>query len=451
MRKLFVILMSISVVCGCGRFSSSDPSVNITEDEREARIAIDFSRDSNYIVNYLKLYYPELTAEQVAAWEATNALEHKYIDGQKRYFRNAGRNLFRIDKEAKKVYEQVEGVQVDQLHLFLDGYNKEVIKVAREQKKSLVLPVTMTIKYTLTVKPDVVPDSTVLRAWMPYPREDQNSVKDVRLISTSEPEYKISSDKYVHKSIYMEKIAVAGQPTVFSYELSFKGYNEWYDFNPEDIKPYDIDSRLYKKYTAERATHVIFSDRIKKITDSIIGTETNPYIKVKKIYRWIADNYPWASAREYSTVENIPEYVLDNNHGDCGQVGLLLITMARYAGVPARWQSGWMLHPNSVNMHDWLEVYYEGIGWVPTDQSFGRGRYNVKDNDDEYHFYTKGLDAFRWIVNSDYSGQFSPAKKFIRSETVDFQRGEVEWEGGNLYFDKWSGWISDIQYKYEKK
>jgi transglutaminase-like putative cysteine protease len=443
--------MSIFVLGGCGRFSSSDPSINITEDEREARIAIDFSRDSNYIVNYLKLYYPELTAAQVAAWEATNALEHKYIDGQKRYFRNAGRNLFRIDKEAKKVYEQVEGVQVDQLHLFLDGYNKEVIKVAREQKKSLVLPVTMTIKYTLTVKPDVVPDSTVLRAWMPYPREDQNSVKDVRLISTSEPEYKISSDKYVHKSIYMEKIAVAGQPTVFSYELSFKGYNEWYDFNPEDIKPYDIDSRLYKKYTAERATHVIFSDRIKKITDSIIGTETNPYIKVKKIYRWIADNYPWASAREYSTVENIPEYVLDNNHGDCGQVGLLLITMARYAGVPARWQSGWMLHPNSVNMHDWLEVYYEGIGWVPTDQSFGRGRYNVKDNDDEYHFYTKGLDAFRWIVNSDYSGQFSPAKKFIRSETVDFQRGEVEWEGGNLYFDKWSGWISDIQYKYEKK
>jgi hypothetical protein len=125
--------------------------------------------------------------------------------------------------------------------------------------------------------------------------------------------------------------------------------------------------------------------------------------------------------------------------------------MARYAGVPARWQSGWMLHPNSVNMHDWLEVYYEGIGWVPTDQSFGRGRYNVIDNDDEYNFYTKGLDAYRWIVNSDYSGEFSPAKKFIRSETVDFQRGEVEWEGGNLYFDKWSGWISDIQYSYEEK
>jgi hypothetical protein len=25
----------------------------------------------------------------------------------------------------------------------------------------------------------------------------------------------------------------------------------------------------------------------------------------------------------------------------------------------------------------------------------------------------------------------------FRSEPYDFQRGEVEWEGGNLYFDKW--------------
>ena len=25
----------------------------------------------------------------------------------------------------------------------------------------------------------------------------------------------------------------------------------------------------------------------------------------------------------------------------------------------------------------------------------------------------------------------------VRSEPYDFQRGELEWEGGNLYFDKW--------------
>ena len=38
-----------------------------------------------------------------------------------------------------------------------------------------------------------------------------------------------------------------------------------------------------------------------------------------------------------------------------------------------------------------------------------------------------------------------PAKRFPRSETVDFQRGEVEWKGGNLYFDKWS-WNIKVDY-----
>jgi len=31
-----------------------------------------------------------------------------------------------------------------------------------------------------------------------------------------------------------------------------------------------------------------------------------------------------------------------------------------------------------------------------------------------------------------------PAKQHFRSETVDSQRGEAEWAGGNLYFDQWS-------------
>ncbi len=448
MRKAFAILMSTLVICGCGhRASQGDPTLDITPAERDARIALDFNRDSAYIVDYLKPYYPDLTAEQVAAWEESKALESRVIDGQKRYFRNAGRNLFRIDPEARKVFVAVNGVTRDVEDVFLDAYNREVIHAVRSTGENLVMPVNFVIKYELTVKADAVPAGETVRAWMPYPREDQNSISEVQLITASEPDYIIAPDDVEHKSIYMEKKAEAGKPTVFSYTFSFTGFNEWYDFQPEDCLPYDTQSELYKTYTAERKTHIRFTDRIKALTDSLVAGETNPYLKVRNIYKWIAETYPWASAREYSTLENIPMYVLENRHGDCGQVGLLLVTMCRYAGVPARWQSGWMLHPGSVNMHDWSEVYYEGIGWVPTDVSFGRGRDGVKDIEDEYLFYTKGLDAYRLICNSDYSGQFYPAKKFIRSETVDFQRGEVEWAGGNLYFNQWSGWIEEIDYR----
>ena len=101
-----------------------------------------------------------------------------------------------------------------------------------------------------------------------------------------------------------------------------------------------------------------------------------------------------------------------------------------------------MLHPNNWNLHDWGEAYFEGIGWVPIDQSYG-----LVDSDDVdvQWFFFGGNDAYHFIVNSDYSQPLYPVKEFPRSETMDFQRGEVEWKGGNLYFDKWDYDI-DVEY-----
>jgi transglutaminase-like putative cysteine protease len=102
-----------------------------------------------------------------------------------------------------------------------------------------------------------------------------------------------------------------------------------------------------------------------------------------------------------------------------------------------------MLHPGHVNLHDWCEVYYEGIGWVPLDQSF-----KLQETTDQQlrEFYVHGIDAYRLIVNDDYGQELFPPKKFLRSEPYDFQRGEVEWDGGNLYFDQWS-WDIDVDYQ----
>ena len=52
-------------------------------------------------------------------------------------------------------------------------------------------------------------------------------------------------------------------------------------------------------------------------------------------------------------------------------------------------------------------------------------------------FYLGGLDAYRIAFNDDYGTDLVPPKQHFRSETVDSQRGEVEWAGGNLYFDQW--------------
>ena len=41
------------------------------------------------------------------------------------------------------------------------------------------------------------------------------------------------------------------------------------------------------------------------------------------------------------------------------------------------------------------------------------------------------------IVNLDWGRELFPPKPSLRSEPADFQRGEVEVDGQNLYYDLW--------------
>jgi hypothetical protein len=118
--------------------------------------------------------------------------------------------------------------------------------------------------------------------------------------------------------------------------------------------------------------------------------------------------------------------------------------MLRYKGIPARWQSGFEVPPDYENMHDWCEIYYEGAGWIPVDVDYGLQQTEIKVLKE---FYLSGIDSYRLILNDGISGNLYPHKKFMRSELYDFQRGEVEWKGGNLYFDKWD---YDINIDYLK-
>ena len=103
------------------------------------------------------------------------------------------------------------------------------------------------------------------------------------------------------------------------------------------MRPYDTESETYRRYTAMEAPHIV---RLDSMARAIVGAETNPLRQSELVYDYIYHHYPWAGAREYSTIECIPQYVIDEGHGDCGQVSLLYISLMRTLGVPARWESG---------------------------------------------------------------------------------------------------------------
>ena len=441
--------------CTKGGLSAEDVYSLNFEQEKMKRISAEFSKTDSDVIPYIKKYIPDVTYAQIDAWRKSGALEAMQINGSWKYFNKGARNLFRIDTMALKAFEKVEGKESG-AGKFLSAYLPDVVAKAKAawkpgyennetaaQKASYVKPEKMILHFTLEVNPDAVPAGEVVRVWMPYPRQTAKYA-DVKLLSISQPDYIQSPVGNKRSSIYMEKISNGKDTLKFGYDLSLTSYNQYFAFDPKMIKPYNKNSEIYKEYTAETKKHVIFTDRIKHLTDSIVGKVTNPYEKVSKIWCWINDHFVWAGARDYSTIDNIPMYVLKNKHGDCGQVSLLFITMARYAGVPAKWQSGWMLHPGDTGVHDWAEAYYEGIGWVPVDQSFG---YTAGNDNDLRMFYSRGLDAYRYIVNDNFCCPLYPAKVYPHSDMVDFQMGEVEWRCGNLYYDKWG---ADLNVEYIK-
>ena len=355
--------------------------------------------------------------------------------------------------------------------------NANIVSVIRAGRdgEAFPEPKTFRVKYTVTVNADAVPAGETVRCWLPFPRTDLPRQTGVKLLSTSEPQYTAAAEGSRHSTIYMEKAAVQGQPTVFEEEFEFTSAGEYHDLRSYAAPQYDRTSAVWKEYTAEQPPHIVFTDRMRALSDSLTAGLCDPVSKAKAIFIWINDNFPWASAREYSTIPCIPEYVLGCGHGDCGQVTLLMMTLCRIAGIPAHFQSGFVIRGEEAGLHDWSELWFDGLGWVPVDMSRGLWEDAVRtipftcdpavtvvpdnyrpdhrfasaddaDLNDRYLWFHFGaIDSYRLVVNSDFGCALSPEKTFPRSETVDFQRGEVEWKGGNLYFDQWHRETTVIQ------
>ena len=399
-----------------------------------ARIKSDFTLSESETDARLNKAFGVFSHEEKAKWEKNNWLEYRVIDGQKYYFKRAVPNLKLILASKEPGQQGSLGLISDKLALFRLEHSKKVI-MSEDLIGKPVEPVKMKISYQLTVNADVVPDGEMVKCWLPWPHEIHNRQRNVNLLKTIPDTHYIASDTVEQRSIYLEQPATKGKPVVFEIQYTYQSMAQYFDLNKVKIIPYNSTSKIYKKYTAEQYPQIVFSKKIKQLSDSIVKGTSDPAKIVKKLYYWINDHIIWTGALEYSIMPDIPGYVLSNRRGDCGMQTLLFMTMARYEGIPVKWQSGWMMHPNEVNLHDWCEVYYEGVGWVPLDMSFNLQK---SDNIPEKEFYINGIDAYRLIVNDAIGTPLVPKKEFPRSEPYDFQRGEVEWRGGNLYFNKWN-------------
>src|SRR5688572_25761901 len=407
--------------------------------ERMRRIRLDFPLTETQVRQRLRERIPDLRDDEFAVWKASNQLEHMVIDGAPFYFTRSVSNMFLLNPQAAARRAPPIKAPVNGPMESANDYHVEAVREARATGKRSVAPRRVRVTQSLIVNADAVPAGETVRAWIPLPRALPGQQEGLRFLASQPAAHRIAPESTLQRTAYLEQPAKAGEPTKFSisYEVTVHGQVNLLDAGK--VQPLLGDELVAKHpelaaHLGERGPHIAFTDDIRAFSKQVVGDEKNPYFIARRLFEAV-DRIPWAGAREYSTITNISDYALHAGHADCGQQTLLLMTLLRLNGIPSRWQSGMVYSDGDYdNMHDWGWLYLAPYGWVPMDVTFGRLD-SAEGGVGEFYFGS--LDAYRLAFNDDYSRPLYPAKQHFRSETVDSQRGEVEWRGGNLYFDRW--------------
>jgi transglutaminase-like putative cysteine protease len=407
--------------------------------DRLERIKKDFPFTKDELLAELKKAVKDITAEEYESWVNEGRFDSREIDGELRFMSSSVSNLFfRYPQLNPRRIPRKDRAALDKAHYEAVATIK---KAALAEKKPYVLPKRFRATLTVTAKPTAAPADEIIRAWLPIPR-DYPFQTGFQLVESSSPPKQVSPADSPIRCVYLEQPARKDQPTEFKISYEYTKSGVYFAPDPARIQSCPDDAAL--KPFIKEAPQIVFTPELRALAQRIAGDETNACIKAKKFYDWIAENIQYSYAIEYSTIRNISDYCRSRGYGDCGQEALLFMALCRLNGIPARWQSGWDTFPNSTTIHDWCEIYLAPYGWMPVDPYMGiyAMRYATTLKDEQRReirdFFFGGQDWYRMAANSDHNQPLTPPKNSMRSDDVDFQRGELEWGDHNIYFDQYS-------------
>ena len=404
--------------------------------DRLDRIRLDFPLTRAGLFEKLKAVVRDLSAGEFGKWLAEKRFDRRVIDGEERFMVSSVANLFwRYPELNPRRIGPPDGSFQKAL-----WENCETIRqAAARENRPFVLPKRFEVTMTVTLAANAVAPGRMVRAWLPVPR-DYPYQDDFELISSSSPVKQLAPETSAIRSVYLEQTATSNAPTVFKITFHYRTEGVRFEVVPEKVRAFDGTDPAIAAFTNE-APHVVFSPAMQQLSQKILAGEQNPARQAKLLYDWIGANIKYSFATEYSTIPNLGEYCRAHGYGDCGQEALLFITLCRLNGIPARWQSGWETFPGAHDIHDWTEIYLAPYGWLPVDPYMSifatqyAGQLTPGQQREVRDFYFGGRGQWRMAANADHARPLVPPKESFRSDDVDFQRGELECAGRNIYFN----------------
>ncbi len=408
------------------------------ERDRLRRIRRDFRLTRGEVWEGLQQVLPTATPKEFGTWIADGTFDVRHIDGKERFFVSSVSNLFFRHPELESRRRPVRNRSALQLAYF---NNASAIRAAALRAGApYVLPRRFQVRMTLRVHPGATTPGDAVSAWLPIPRELPFQ-KEFRLLNTTLAGTQVAAPTAPLRSVFLQEPAASDGSAVFRIDYAFATWGVSFPLHPAESLPETPGDPGLPPFLGE-APHVKFTPEMRDLAVRIAGGETNPVRRARRFHDWIAENIRYSFAPEYSTVRNLGELCRRTGHGDCGQAVFVYMTLCRLSGIPARWQSGWAFFPGDQTIHDWCEIHLQPWGWVPVDPYMGMyamqyattlspsQRAELRD------FYFGGLTQYRMSANGDHDQPLSPPKSSVRSDDVDFQRGEVDAGGRNVFYDQ---------------
>ncbi len=408
------------------------------EKERIDRIEHDYRFTRNDLLEQLERRVEGFEPDELEKWTEEGKLTSRIINGERRYFYAAVSNMFFRHSE---IYKRNIGFERKNPHPDLVH---TLIHTPRFKHDFYLKPIRRTLRFDLEIT-ESLSEGDELEVWIPYPRSFPFQT-DIQTVSASSDLQFIAPAESPMRTAYFKRTYEEPGDEKFHISFSYTAWARYRDIGKENIQAIDKECPEKRYFLEERQPHIVFHPDITTIVDEITENVYCPYLKARKIYDWMIDNFQYSFAPEYSTQRNISHETFTNRYGDCGQLTLLFMTMLRYAGIPARWQSGWVVYPHRRGLHDWCEMYIPPYGWLPVDitvmigiQSRNQDQHLKEDTVHKIRdFYFGNMHPHVFVANNDYGRAFIPDKSDFRSDTVDSQRGEVEVNGKNIYYPGFS-------------
>jgi len=264
-------------------------------------------------------------------------------------------------------------------------------------------------QFSSVVQVAAAPDgSKELRIWVPLPYEERSqSVGKVKIKSPIP--YKIRSEaEYGNRYAYF---VVTGPQLVSGFDIQITYHVQRFE-DRVDIDSNDDHQGTPSVPTARflKPDHLVPLDgEIAAISVHEAGGAALPLDKARRLYDYVVATMHYDhEGTEWGRGDAV--WACDSKHGNCTDFHSLFIGLARAAGIPARFEIGFSIPPDShqgaiTSYHCWAQFYAAGIGWIPIDASEAWKHKDKKD------FYFGALDQNRLKISLGRDIRLNPAQK----------------------------------------